>query len=96
MVLLASFFGIVHDLPGLTSIMNGVVSAVVGLLAATTFRLGRANVNGLLPLVIAVAAFAAAVGLQAHAALVVLLAGLLGLLTLTPPSPKPEAKAGGG
>jgi len=95
MVLLAGLFGAVRDFPGFASIMTGLVAAVVGLLAATTFRLGKANVKGWLPLAIALASFAVVVGFKANSALVVVASGLVGVLTLTSPTGPAIPKAGG-
>lgn len=90
MVLMAGLFGIVRDQPGVSSSIKGLAAAVVGLMTSTTLRLGRSNVKGLLTLTIALAAFAAAVRFQVNAALIVVVSGLLGLLTLIP-----GRKAGG-
>lgn len=96
MILLAHSYGAVRHLPGFSPVVNGLVAAVVGLMMTTAFRLGRANTTGLLTLSIALAAFAAVVGFQVNAAVVVVVAGLLGLLTLMPsPSSSPARKAGG-
>ena len=80
----AGLYSAVHTLPGFSSVMKGLVAAVVGLMLSTTFRLGSANVTGLVPLAIALAAFTAAVRFQINAALIVMAAGLFGLLFMMP------------
>jgi chromate transporter len=94
MIGMASLYGVARTLPGFPAVVNGLVAAVVGLMATTTFRLGRANIKGLGTLSIALAAFGAAVVFQANAALVVVAAGLLGLRTLRPHDPA-APKTGG-
>lgn len=79
MLAIASVYGIVRDLPGFTSGVNGLVAAVVGLMVATTWKLGRASANGVLPLSIGVSAFIAAM-FEVNAALIVAVAGLLGMV----------------
>lgn len=86
MLLFASVYGVIHDFPGFASGVNGLVASVAGLMAATIWKLGRASVKGLLPLVIAVFAFIAAVRFEANAALIVVVAGVLGMLMLVPPA----------
>lgn len=81
MVGMAGLFGVVRRFPAFTASLGGLVAVVVGLLLATAFRLGRANVKGPLSLAIAAAAFAAAAWLQIDGALIVLVGGLLGWLT---------------
>ena len=95
MVLLAHFYEAVHTLHGFSSVVNGLLAAVVGLMLTTAYRLGRANVSGAATLAIALVAFAAVVGLKINAALVVVIAGLTGLLALMPPSGSTPRKAGG-
>ena len=95
MILLAHFYEAVHHLHGFSSVVNGLLAAVVGLMLTTAFRLGRANVGGAVTLGIALVAFAAVVGLKVSAALVVVIAGLMGLLVLKPPSASTTRKAGG-
>jgi chromate transporter len=80
MLLMASAYGVVHEFPGFTSGVNGLVASVAGLMAATTWKLGRASVKGLLPLAIAGSAFVASVTFEANAAIIVAVAGVLGML----------------
>ena len=95
MIVLAHFYGAVSHLPALSSVVNGLVAAVVGLMLTTTYRLGRTSTKGATTLAIALVAFAVVVGLKINAALVVVIAGLFGLLTLMPPSNSTTRNAGG-
>ena len=95
MILLAHFYEAVHLLHGFSSVVNGLLAAVVGLMLTTAYRLGRANVSGAVTLAVALTAFASVVGLKINAALVVVIAGLTGLLALKPPSASTARKAGG-
>jgi chromate transporter len=78
MLALASVYDIVRDFPGFTSGVSGLVAAVIGLMVATTWKLGRASAKGVLPLSIAVSAFVAAM-FEVNAALIVGIAGLWGM-----------------
>lgn len=90
MTLLAVLYVSFHDIPVVGSALKGLAAAVVGLLVATTYKLGRSNANAPLLLLIAGAAFAGAFfGL--NAAVVVIVAGLVGLLM-----PAPQKSKGGG
>jgi chromate transporter len=96
MISLAHSYEAVHHTHGLSSVVNGLLAAVVGLMLSTASRLGRVNVSGAVTLAIALVAFAAVVGLRINAALVVAIAGLTGLLALVPPSGSTNREAGGG
>lgn len=84
MMAMASLLGVVRRFPAFTPFLNGLVAAVVGLLLATTFRLGRVNVKGPLTFLIAGAAFAAAAQFRVNGALIVLAGGLIGWLMHLP------------
>ena len=94
MTLLAVLYVAVSDVPVVGAALKGLAAAVVGLLVATTFRLGQSNAKEPLTLVIAGAAFAGAF-LGVNAAAVVVVAGLIGLLILRVPNPQ-KSKDGGG
>jgi chromate transporter len=85
MFVMARLFGLVHALPRFPAVLSGLVAAVVGLLLATTYRMGNANVKGLVSLLIALTAFASATRFQVNGALVVVIAGVIGLLAFMPP-----------
>lgn len=84
MVLLAAAYGATSALPAMGSPVNGLTSAVVGILLATTYRLGQANIKEPLTWGIALVAFAVGAVLDISAALIVVAAGLLGILLLSP------------
>ena len=94
MTLLAVLYVAVSDIPVVGAALKGLGAAVVGLLVATTFRLGQSNAKEPLTLVIAGAAFAGAF-FGVNAAAVVVVAGLIGLLILRAPTPQ-KSKDGGG
>ncbi len=89
MILLAVLYVAVLDIPVVESALKGLAAAVVGLLVATTFRLGQSNAKEPLPLLLAGAAFAVAF-FGINAAVVVVVAGLVGLLILPHASKKPK------
>lgn len=84
MLAVASVYDAIRELPGFASGVNGLVAAVAGLMAATTWKFGKVSARGALPGLIAVSAFGAAVALNTTAALVVVVAGLLGMVVLKP------------
>lgn len=86
MLFVASIYGIVREFPGFPTFVKGLVAAVAGLMAATTWKLGRASAQSALPLLIAIFAFIAAFAFQINAALIVAVGGMLGLLALAPPA----------
>lgn len=88
MLLLAVFYGSVSGLPGIGPAVNGLTAAVVGLLLAATYRLGKANIKEPLTLGLALLAFISGGFFGVHAAAVVVAAGLLGVFLLSPPVPK--------
>jgi chromate transporter len=85
MVLLAAAYGVTTALPAMGPAINGLTAAVVGLLLATTYRLGQSNIKEPVTWAIALMAFAAGSFLVISAALIVAAAGLLGMILLSPP-----------
>jgi chromate transporter len=85
MLVLATAYVGVTALPVLRPAVQGLTVAVVGILLATTYRLGKANIKEALTLGIALAAFLAGALLSIHAALIVTIAGLLGSVVLAAP-----------
>jgi chromate transporter len=83
MVLLAAAYGATTTLPAMGPPVNGLTAVVVGLLLATTSRLGKPTLQGPLMWGIALAAFVLGVFLAIHAALILVAAGLLGTLLLS-------------
>jgi chromate transporter len=86
MVLLAAAYMATTALPAMGPTVNGLTAGVVGVLLATTYRLGKPNVKEPLTWGIALVAFAVGAFLGISAALIVVAAGLLGMLLLAPPS----------
>lgn len=80
MVLLAVVYEAATVLPGIGPAINGLTATVIGILLATTYRLGKANVKGPLTLGIVFIAFGAGAFLGVNAALIVVAAGLCGIL----------------
>jgi chromate transport protein ChrA len=72
--------------------INGLTAAVVGLLLATTYRLGKANIHDGITLGIALASVVAGAVLGLSAALIVLIAGLLGICLYALPFRKQAAQ----
>ena len=90
MVLLAGAHVATTTLPAIGPAVNGLTAGVVGILLATTYRLGRPNIKEPLTWGIALAAFAVGAFLGISAALIVVAAGLLGMILLSPPSTAQE------
>jgi chromate transporter len=86
MVLLAGAYVATTALPAIGPAVNGLTAGVVGILLATTYRLGKPHIKEPLTWGIALAAFAAGAFLGISAALIVVAAGLLGMILLSPPS----------
>jgi chromate transporter len=84
MVAMAKLYDLVHTLPRFPTVLAGLVAAVVGLLLATTFKMGRGNVRGAASLLIAATACLVAARFRVNGALIVGVAGVVGLLTLMP------------
>src|SRR6266571_2553491 len=83
MLVLAALYMAATALPALGPAVNGLKAAVVGVLLATTYRLGRANIKEPVALGMAVAACGVGVWLGVNAALIVVAAGVLGILLFT-------------
>jgi chromate transporter len=79
MLVLAAAYVTVTAVPAMHPAFNGLTAAVVGLLLATTYRLGKANIPDRLTLGIALASIMAGTVLGVSAALIVVAAGLLGV-----------------
>jgi chromate transporter len=69
----------VTALPALYPAMHGLMAVIVGLLLATTYRLGKANIADRPTLGMALASVVAGVVLGVSAAVIVVAAGLLGV-----------------
>ena len=78
-LVLAIAYVTVTTLPALQFAINGLTAAIIGLLLATTYRLGKANIADRVTLGIALASVVAGAILGVSAAVTVVAAGLLGL-----------------
>ncbi len=79
MIAFAAGYVAVAALPGLRPLMTGITAATVGLLLASTYRLGKRNITGPLTVALALAAFIMGAVFNVNAALLVLAGGLLGI-----------------
>jgi chromate transporter len=86
MVLLAGAYVATTALPAIGPTVNGLTAGVVGILLATTYRLGRPNIKEPLTWGIALLAFAVGAFVGISAALIVVAAGLLGMILISPSS----------
>jgi chromate transporter len=91
MLVLAAGYAAATVLPALGPVAKGLTAAVVGILLATTYRLGKSNISEPMMWAIAIVAFLVGAFLRVSAAWIVIAAGLLGILLLSAPSPKPPA-----
>jgi chromate transporter len=92
MVLLAAGYVATTALPAIGPTVNGLTAGVVGILLATIYRLGRPNIKEPLTWGIALVAFAVVAFLGISAALIVVAAGLLGMILLSPPNAAQDQK----
>jgi chromate transporter len=92
MMLLAAAYAATTALPAIGPTVNGLTAGVVGILLATTYRLGQSNIKEPLTWGIALVAFAVGAFLGLSAALIVVAAGLLGMILLSPPSAAQDQK----
>jgi len=79
MLVLAAAYVSVTAVPAMRPAINGLTAAVVGILLATTYRLGKANIPDRITLGIALASVVAGAVLGVSAAVIVVIAGLLGV-----------------
>jgi chromate transporter len=79
MLVLAAAYVSVTAVPAMRPAITGLTAAVVGLLLATTYRLGKANIPDRITLGIALASLVAGAVLGISAAVIVVVAGLLGV-----------------
>jgi chromate transporter len=92
MLVLAAAYVTVTGLPALQPAVNGLTAAVVGLLLATTYRLGKANIADRITLGMALASVMAGAVLGVSAVLIVVAAGLLGVCLYALPLQKQAAQ----
>jgi chromate transporter len=92
MVLLAGAYVATTTFPAIGPAVSGLTAGVVGILLATTYRLGKPNIKAPLTWGIALVAFGVGVFLGVSAALIVVAAGLLGVVLLSPPKATQDQK----
>jgi len=85
MLLLSALYVSATAIPNIGPTIDGLTAAVVGILLATTYRLGKTNSTAPFTLGIALAAFVAGAFLNVNAALIVLGAGMIGIVILAAP-----------
>jgi chromate transporter len=79
MLMLAAVYVTATTVPAMRPAINGLTAAVVGILLATTYRLGKANIPDRITMGIALASIVAGAVLGISAAVIVMTAGLLGV-----------------
>jgi chromate transporter len=92
MVLLAAAYVATTAFPAIGPSVNGLTAAVVGILLTTIYRLGKPNIKDKLTWGIALLAFAVGAFAGISAALIVVAAGLLGMILLAPPGAPQDPK----
>jgi chromate transporter len=92
MLVLAAAYVSVSSVPAMRPAINGLTAAVVGILLATTYRLGKANIADRITLGIALASIVAGTVLGISAALIVMAAGLLGICLYALPLRQQESQ----
>jgi len=96
MLVLAALYAAATAVPALGPAITGLTATVVGVLLATTYRLGKANIKEPSTFGIAVAACVVGVWLGLNAAFIVVAAGALGILLFAiVPTPAHRAKESG-
>ena len=92
MVLLAGAYVATTALPSIGPAVNGLTAGVVGILLATTYRLGKPNIRNWLTWAIALISFAVGAFVGISAAIIVMAAGLIGMILLSPPKATQDEK----
>jgi chromate transport protein ChrA len=92
MLALAAAYVSVTAVPAMRPAINGLTAAVVGLLLATTYRLGKANIPDRITMGIALVSLVAGVVLSVSAAVIVVTAGLIGVCLYALPLRKQAAQ----
>lgn len=95
MVALAALYGAATMVPAIDPSVRGLTAAVVGILLATTYRLGKSNTKEPLTLAIAAVAFLLGAFFDLSAALIVVGAGLVGIPLLSRAAGEQEGKGQG-
>jgi len=80
MLFLAASYRVLSSLVGVKEALSGLTAAVVALLVITTWTLGRKNITGIEGIIVALLVFITSVCYKVNPALLVVAAGLLGIL----------------
>jgi chromate transporter len=80
MLAFAATYQSVATLTGVSAALNGLTSAVVGLIALAAYKQGRKTIMNLLGVLIAVVVCATAVRWHVNPALLVITAGIIGII----------------
>ena len=93
MLLVAGVFVSAAGLPSVALALRGLTVAVAGILVATTFRLGKANVTGITGCMIALLAIVATT-LGVNAGAIVVVSGLIGVIVFREPAARTVHRPG--
>ena len=85
MLALAAGYVAATAIPDIGPAVNGLTAAVVGVLLATTYRIGKSNIKEPLTFGIMLAALLSGAFLNISVALIVVASGFVGVLLLSPP-----------
>jgi chromate transporter len=85
MLALAAGYVAATAIPDIVPAVNGLTAAVVGVLLATTYRIGKSNIKEPLTFGIMLAALLSGAFLNISVALIVVASGFVGVLLLSPP-----------
>lgn len=80
MLVLAIIYGRISELPNMQAALRGLNASIVGLLLVTSYRLGRSAIKNWFGIVLAFAAFILAVVFHFPLAVIIVGAGILGIL----------------
>ena len=86
MVALGAGYVAAAAIPDIGPAVNGLTAAVIGVLLSTTYRIGRSTVKEPLTFAIMLAALLTGALLDISVALIVVAAGIIGTLLLSPPA----------
>jgi chromate transporter len=80
MLFLAASYSVLSPLAGVREALSGLTAAVVGLLVLTTWTLGRQNITGIGGIIVAIVVLITSICDKVNPALLIIPAGLLGIL----------------
>lgn len=92
LLVIAAFFLGIQDVPAVQAFLKGMRPAIVSLILASVIPIGRTAIASWSGLIISALALAALVGLNLHPILVIVFAGIAGLIIETLPRTPRESK----